>query len=82
MSDLDFIEWMHDHRDRLHEISTRYGMEDRVTRGVALMVLVGYSDAEVYADLGHEILVWDGQHNPLREVPEVLTDVRRLVADR
>jgi hypothetical protein len=59
----ELLEWVHDHRESLHEISACFGAGDRVTRGLALMVLSGYSDADVYADLGHEILVWDAQHS-------------------
>jgi hypothetical protein len=79
MDQHELIEWVHDHRDDLHAISARFGTDERVTRGLALMVLSGYSDADVYVDLGHEILVWDGQESPLRDVPEVLAAVRRLV---
>jgi hypothetical protein len=45
------------------------------------MVLSGYSDEEVFADLSHEILVFDGQRNPLHDTPEILTEIRQLVAD-
>jgi hypothetical protein len=80
MPDHDLIEWVHDHREDLDAIAARFGTDERVTRGLALMVLSGYSDADVYADLAHEVLVWDGQESPLRDVPEALAAVRRLVA--
>jgi hypothetical protein len=98
MDEYEFLEWIHDHRARLHEISARLGADERVTRGVALMVLSGYTDEEVYEDLADEVLVWDGQHSPdedladevlvwdgqhspLRQIPDVLAEVRRAVIE-
>jgi hypothetical protein len=81
MDEYEFLEWIHDHRARLHEISARLGADERVTRGVALMVLSGYTDEEVYEDVADEVLVWDGQHSPLRQIPDVLAEVRRAVIE-
>jgi hypothetical protein len=72
--------WLGDDQEFLHEISDRFGTDERVTTGIALMVLNDFSDEEIYQDLGHEILVFDGQHSPLRHVPELLAEVRRTVA--
>lgn len=79
MDQHEIIEWLHDHRGELREISSRFESDERVVRGLALMVLSGYSDDEVIADLAHEILVWDGQRSPLHDIPDVLAAIRQLV---
>ena len=81
MRELELLEWVHDHRGDLEEISVRHDTDEHVVRGLTVMVLSGYSDEEVFADLGHEILVFDGQCNPLHDTPEILTEIRRLVAE-
>jgi hypothetical protein len=77
----ELLAWVHDHRGKLHDISVRLGADERMIQGLALMVLSGYTDAEVYQDLQHELLVWDGQRNPLQPVPEALAEVRRLITE-
>ena len=63
-------------------ISARLGVDERLTRGLALMVPERLrTDQEVYEDLQHEVLVWDGQRSPVRDVPEMLAEVRRVVAE-
>jgi hypothetical protein len=80
MENRELRDWLGEHRRALDEISERYGADVRLTTGIALMVLNGFSDEQVYEDLGHEILVFDGQNSPLRHVPELLADVRRAVS--
>ena len=79
MDEHDMIEWVDGHRTELRDISARYQSDDRVVRGLALMVLTGYTDEEVMADLAHEIVVFDGQRSPLRGVPDILGAIRELV---
>jgi hypothetical protein len=80
MENSELRDWLGDHQEFLHEISERFDTDERVTTKIALMVLNDFSDEEIYQDLGHEILVFDGQHSPLRHVPELLAEVRRTVA--
>jgi hypothetical protein len=74
-------QWIEAHHEALQEISSRHGSDERLAIGLAVMILHGYSDEKILEDLGHEILVWDGQRNPLADVHGLLVDVRRAVAD-
>ena len=64
MDEHELLAWVHDHRGKLHDISVRLGADERMIQGLALMVLSGYTDAEVYEDLQHELLVWDCRRDP------------------
>lgn len=71
--------WIEAHRSELSEISQRHGSAERLAIGLTVMILHGYSDEEILGDLGHEILVWDGQRNPLADIEGLLVDLRRAV---
>ena len=73
--------WIETHRRELEEISRRHESDERVAIGLTTMILHGYSDEEILSDLGHEILVWDGQRNPLADIEGLLVDLRRAVVE-
>ena len=73
--------WIEEHHQTLGEIALRHGSDERLAVGLAMMILHGFSDEEILGDLGHEILVWDGQRNPLADVEGLLIDVRHAVTD-
>jgi hypothetical protein len=38
VDEFERLAWVHDHRERLRVISARLGVDERLTRGLALMV--------------------------------------------
>lgn len=74
-------DWIEAHRGVLDEISLRHGNDEALAIGLTTLILHGYSDEEILADLGGQVLVWDGQRNPLAEVEALLADLRRAVAE-
>ena len=73
--------WIEGHRGELEEISRRHQSDERLAVGLTTMILHGYSDEEILTDLGHEILVWDGQRNPLAHIEGLLADLRQAVIE-
>jgi hypothetical protein len=67
-------------RGELHELAERTAIHDDTVHFLATLVLAGWSDAAIYEQLRELIPSPDGQHNPFADAPELLEEVRRLVA--
>ncbi|HET9729383.1 MAG TPA: hypothetical protein VFR41_08185 [Acidimicrobiia bacterium] len=72
--------WIDLHRIELHEVATRTGLHTDTVELVAALVLRGWTDDAIYAQLHAVVPSADGHGNPLTHVPAVLVEVRRLVA--
>jgi hypothetical protein len=72
--------WIHLHEVELHELAERTAIHDDTVHFLATLVLAGWSDAAIYEKLRELIPSPDGQHNPFADTPELLEEVRRLVA--
>jgi hypothetical protein len=77
----DDLRWVDAHAAQLRELSERVGADEEVARAVAAMVVHGFGDARILAELSGHIPVWDGQHNPLDPVQALLPELRRAVAE-
>lgn len=58
---------------------TRLGAD--VVGFIALLVLTGHSDEEIYAELAGHIVSPDGQRNPLEQAPEAIEVIRGLAGE-
>ena len=72
--------WTGRHETELHELAERTGVHDDTVHFLATLVLGGWTDTAIYEQLLELIPSPDGQHNPLADAPELLEEVRRLVA--
>lgn len=72
--------WIDLHHSELHELAARLGAHDDTVHFLATLVLAGSSDTEIYAHLRELVPSSDGRHSPLAGAPEVLHEVRQLVA--
>jgi hypothetical protein len=72
--------WLRDHADRLAEIAQERGLALRAVQLVAVLVLAGFSDPEIFNELGSARVSLDGPRDPLAGAPAVLDELRRLVA--
>ena len=72
--------WINLHEAQLHELAERTDTHDDTVHFLATLVLAGWSDAAIYEHLRELIPSPDGQHSPFEDTPELLEEVRRLVA--
>ena len=75
----DIEHWIDRHRDQLHDIASRAGANDDTVHYLAILVLGGSSDSDIYEYLRGLIPSVDGQRNPLEGVSHLVADVRLLV---
>lgn len=76
----DVERWIEVHENQLHELADRTGMHDDTVQFLAVLVLQGWTDAAIYEQLRELIPSPDGQQSPLADTPELLDEVRALVA--
>ena len=76
----DIERWIDLHESELHDLAERVGAHDEIVHFLAILVLAGSTDAGIYAQLHELIPSPDGQHSPLAGAPELLHEVRQLVA--
>ena len=76
----DIESWIQVHATDLKSLATRIGAHDDTVVFLATLVLAGASDDDVYEQLRELIPSLDGQRSPLADAPELLAEVRRLVA--
>jgi hypothetical protein len=72
--------WIETHDLELHDLAERMGAHDDTVHFLAALVLGGASDDEIYEHLRTVVPSMDGQRSPLAGAPELVTEVRRLVA--
>lgn len=70
--------WLKRHQGHLEQLvrDTRLGVD--VVHLIALLVLTGHSDEEIYGELGAHTVSLDGQRNPLEEAPKAIEVIRGL----
>jgi hypothetical protein len=78
MTEID--RWIDLHETELHELAKRAGAHDDTVHFLVTLVLSGSSDTDIYEHLSELIPSPDGQHSPLEGAPELLQQVRQLVA--
>jgi hypothetical protein len=78
MTDID--RWIDLHETELHELAERVGAHEDTVHFLVTLVLIGSTDADIYEHLSELIPSPDGQHSPLAGAPELLQEVRQLVA--
>ena len=76
----DIERWIELHRDQLHAVAAHTGAHDDTVEFLAALVLAGSSDDDIFEHLRTLVPSWDGQHSPLAGAPELVAEVRRLVA--
>jgi hypothetical protein len=78
MSDIE--RWIDLHETELRELAEREGAYDDTVHFLATLVLAGSTDSDIYEQLRELIPSLDGQRSPLAGAPELLHEVRQLVA--
>lgn len=73
-------QWIDLHDAELREVAGRRHTDADVVRLLAMFVLSGLEDEEIYEQLREVLPSPDGQRNPLAGAPAVLDDLRDLVA--
>ncbi len=76
----DIEHWIELHQTELHALAEREGAHDDTVHFLATLVLTGATDADIYEQLGDLVPSSDGRHSPLAGAPELIAEVRRLVA--
>jgi hypothetical protein len=76
----DVEHWIDLHQHELHELAQRSGTHDDTIRFLATLVLHGWTDAAIYEQLRELVPSPDGQHSPIADAPDLLDEVRRLIA--
>jgi hypothetical protein len=76
----DAEHWIDRHEQELHELAERTGTHDDTVHFLASLVLRGWTDAAIYEQLRELVPSPDGRRSPLADVPELLHEVRALVA--
>jgi hypothetical protein len=76
----DIEHWIDLHQYELHELAQRTGTHDDTVHYLATLVLQGWTDTAIYEQLRELIPSPDGQHSPIADAPELLDEVRRLIA--
>jgi len=76
----DIEHWIELHETELHQLAEREGAHDDTVQFLATLVLSGANDTDIYEQLRELIPSPDGQRSPLAGAPELLREVRRLVA--
>jgi hypothetical protein len=77
---VDIERWIGRHEAELHALAEEAGAHDETVRFLAMLVLAGSSDDDIYEHLRGLVPSWDGQASPLAGAPELVAEVRRLVA--
>jgi hypothetical protein len=72
--------WIELHEGELHGLAERVGAHDDTVHLLTTLVLAGSSDADIYERLRELIPSQDGQHSPLLGAPELIHEIRELVA--
>lgn len=76
----DIERWMDTHEAELRALADRAGAHQETVQLVAVLVLNGLSDDEIYENLRDVSPSWDGQSNPLADAPDLVDELRRLVS--
>jgi hypothetical protein len=71
--------WMRLHEIELRELAVRVDAHEDTVHFLAVLVLAGESDDEIYEGLRAMSCSLDGEQNPLAGAPELLGAVRHLV---
>jgi hypothetical protein len=77
---VDIQRWIVQHDGELSALAREAGEHDETVRYVASLVLAGATDDDIYEHLRDVTPSWDGQESPLAGAPDLLLEVRRLVA--
>jgi hypothetical protein len=76
----DIEHWIDLHQTELHDLAERADAHDDTVHFVATLVLAGTRDTDIYEHLRELIPSVDGRRSPLTGAPELLDEVRQLVA--
>lgn len=76
----DIERWIDLHEHELLELGERLGAHEDTVHFLVTLVLTGSTDSDIYEHLHELILSPDGRHSPLAGAPELLAEVRHLVA--
>jgi hypothetical protein len=76
----DIERWIDMHDAELRAVAEGTGAHDDTVRLLAALVLAGSSDDDIYEHLREIVPSSNGQRSPLAGAPELVAEVRRLVA--
>jgi hypothetical protein len=76
----DIDRWMDEHDSDLDALAKALDADSDAVRYLASLVLAGENDHGIYERLHELVPSLDGQESPLAGIPELLFEVRRLVA--
>jgi hypothetical protein len=76
----DVERWIDLHEPELQELAERLGAHEDTVHFLASLVLAGETDTDIYEQLRELIPSPDGQRSPLAGAPELVQEVRQLVA--
>ena len=76
----DVERWIDLHEPELHELAERLNAHEDTVSFLASLVLAGATDTDIYEQLRELSPSPDGQRSPLAGAPELLQEVRQLVA--
>ena len=79
MSDVE--DWLRAHDAELAAIARSAEVESSVVHLVAVLVLAGINDEQVYEELYHLVPPADGRRPPFAGVARVLGDIHRMTAN-
>jgi hypothetical protein len=74
-------DWLQLHDDSLTAIAERLGLETGSVRAAAALVLEGWTDDDIVEAIRNQIVAMDSQEHPVRNVPQMVFEVRRVLAD-
>ena len=72
--------WLDLHATDLEHLADAYGAELEFVQVLAVMVVGGLDDGEIYDQL-QTLPNPDGQRNPYAAVPDLLSELRRVATD-
>ncbi len=77
---VDIERWITSHESEMHDLAARTGAHDETVHFLTVLVLSGATDDAIYEHLREIVPSPDGQRSPLRDTPELLAEVRRMVS--
>lgn len=73
-------QWLELHDDALTAIAEHLDLETSSVRAAAALALEGYTDDDIVEAIRNQIVAMDAQEHPVRNVPQMVFEVRRVLA--
>lgn len=74
-------DWLQQHDASLVQIAEHLDLDGNLVRTAAALVLAGYVDDDIVEEIRDQVVARDSQESPVRHVPQMVFEVRRLLAE-